>query len=62
MAAVREINPGLKTELWAEADSQVVVHAVVEENVIADFGAKSDWADETFDASARIEREIGCAA
>src|SRR5579871_3542620 len=58
---VREIKPDLETELRAEADSQIVVHAVVEENVVADFGAKSDWSDETFDASARIESK-GCEA
>ena len=62
MAAGNGIKSDLETKLGAEAYPQVIVHAIVEENVVADFGAKADRTDKAFDTSTRIEREICCVA
>jgi hypothetical protein len=49
---------GLETELRSEADPQIVMNAVVEKDIVSDFGAKPDRSGKSFDTSARIDREI----
>src|ERR1700722_19370361 len=49
---------GLEAELWAEGDPQIVVSAVVEVDVVADFGANADRSGESFESSAGIDGEV----
>src|SRR5579872_2467836 len=51
-----------EAELRTETDAQVVMHTIVEEDVVADFGANTDWSGKGFEATAWIESEIGSAA
>jgi len=49
----------LEPELRSKGDAHVVVHTVVEEDVIADFSANTDGSGEGFDTATRIDSEIG---
>ena len=52
---------GSEPELWAQADAQVVMRAIVEKDVVADFRAHSDRSGKGFQTASRIEGELGCA-
>ena len=45
----------LETELRTKADSQVVMHSVVEEDIIANFSSNSDWSGKGFNTTSGIE-------
>ena len=49
----------LESELRTKTDSQIVVHSVVEEDVVTNFGAHSDRSGKGLDAASRIQSEIG---
>jgi len=49
----------LEAELRSEAHPQVVVGAVIEENIVANFCTNTDGPGKHFKSSARIHREVG---
>src|SRR5579872_1151974 len=52
----------LKPQLRPERHPQVVVCAVVEENIVSDFGPNSNRPGESFDTTAGIDGEVGSSA
>jgi hypothetical protein len=51
----------LEAELRSQADSHIIVRAVNEVDVIADFGSNSDRAGQCFETSARTDCELRAA-
>ena len=60
-AACKGTNARLEAKLWSQANSQIIVRAVQEVDVIADFGSNPDRAGKSFEASARIDCELRAA-